>query len=173
MVDAIKEAFENCNPNNCISTVTYSTFKVFDRNDDCCFICTENEPQSLQFFTVNNPTEKSISFLAIDKCTIVVDSHKKCDCAVFDDASFYFVEMKTASTGARSKRKLDAFNQLKHCIGVFMDKINFDNYDTFALISFGSRYVFPRTSSTNMARRKELLDMYKVKLIEGNLIEFD
>ena len=172
MLDSIPAQFENCIPNNCLSTVTHNSFKVFDRENDCCYICTENEPKSLCYFTVNNPTNKPLNFLAIDKCTLTGDKDKKCDCAIFDNSLFYFIEMKTASSASRSKRRGDAYMQLKSTIGIFKERINFDNYEILALISFGQSYTIPRTNSTHMGRRKELFDLYRAKLVEGNLIEF-
>ncbi len=173
MVQQIPLHFENCTPNNCLSTVNYITFKVFDRVDNCCYICIENEPNSLCYFTVNNPTRKNINFLAIDKCTLTGDRDKKCDCAIFDSNSFYFIEMKTSTPAHRRKRKSDAYEQLKNTISIFKERIIFDNYELFALISFGQTYCIPKTDSSHMARRKELSDLYKAKLIEGNLIKFE
>ncbi len=173
MIESIIAQFENSAPNNCISTVEHGVFKVFDRHDNCCFICVENEPNTLCYFTVSNPTNKLINFLAIDKCTLMGDREKKCDCALFDDSSFYFIEMKTATPAQRRKRKSDAYEQLKSTIGIFKSKLSFDGYELWALISFGQSYAIPKTNSTQMARRKELFDLYRAKLIEGNFIEFN
>ncbi len=92
MRDKIRNAFPECINGDCMSTVNHTNFKIFDRTNNCCYVCTENEPKSLAHFQVNNPTQKDIHFLAIDKCCIVSDD-KKCDCALFDDVKFHFVEI--------------------------------------------------------------------------------
>jgi hypothetical protein len=80
--------------------------------------------------------------------------------------------MKTATPAQRRKRKSDAYEQLKNTIGIFKQRIDFSAYEILALISFGQSYTIPKTDSSHMARRKELFDLHKAKLIEGNLIEF-
>ena len=175
MVDSIKDVFEACAQNNCLQTVNFPQFAVYDRVGQCCYICTENPPNTLCFFTVTNPSEKPINFLAIDKCLISEDNEdeKKCDCAVFDEKEFHFVEIKTASTASRSKRRVKAFEQLKHTIGLFKSKIDFTNYDVFAMVCIGCKVIYPRSTSSHMGRRMEMSMRYNVKFVEGNMIPFE
>ncbi len=173
MIDKINNAFPDCIQNNCLSIVNHAAFKVFDRESACCFTCIAPFPNSLCFFTVENNTAKPLNFLAIDRCLIIDDDNKKCDCAVFNDNEFHFVEIKTASTGVRGKRRRTAFEQLKNTIDVFYGKMDFSGLNVFAMICIGCANVRPRTTSSQIARAVELSNTYGIKLVEGNIIPFN
>jgi hypothetical protein len=174
MIEIIPSEFPNCTPNGCISTVIDLEFRVYDRKDDCCFVSVDNHPDTLCYFTIKNPSGKQLTFLAIDKCLIPEDDdEKKCDCAVFDNKTFNFIEIKTASSGQRSKRRIKAFEQLKHTIGLFKSKMDFNNFDVYAMICIGCKAVYPRSTASHMGRRMEMSLLHKAKLVEGNLISFD
>ena len=172
MKDSIISSFSSCKQYDCIHTESSTTFKVADHEDKCCYISKDSELTSLSYCTVINPTAKPIHFLAIDKCLLKESDDKKCDCAIFDEKVFCFVEVKVTKR-KKSVRKNEAFEQLKTTITHFKEKLNFDSHKIEAWICFGSHTGIPKSSSTKMAKAKELYDSCNAYLYEGNQIEFN
>lgn len=118
MKELIEQAFPKSSENSCIEALQDIEFGVFDPATSKCIIQSSG---GKVHFTVKNPTQKTIHFLAIDKCIFFdSDEHKKCDFAVFDDKAFCFVELK--STKLKGTR-----NQLYATIKLFKEKISFES----------------------------------------------
>lgn len=173
MKSRILSAFPNCIEEKCFHIESSGTFKIFDREDKCCFICKEEEPDSLSFVTIKNESCKDLHFLAIDKCVLPGSEQKKCDCAIFDDATFCFIEIKVISSHKKkSIRKTEAYEQLKLTIQHFKKKVSFHGFTVDAYICLGRSITIPKCSSTKMARTKELFDLCGANLFEGNVVQF-
>ena len=113
---------------------------------------------------------EAVHFLAIDKCLFMDDVQtQRCDCAVFDDLTFCFVEIKTTSSEndrriAKCRKK--ASDQLLATILHFKNEMNLDGCQLEA-------YVTLVTESSTLARNideleEELLPKPRAR---ANLIE--
>lgn len=158
-----KSSFEN---------ITNSTFFVYDELDS-----TLQRPvrvvtnMSNYQLTVNNPSNNHICLIKTDKC-LFTDETKKCDCILFDNQQFFMVEIKTASSGAKSKRRKDAVKQLEITIGLLKEKsIDLSSHTTTALICFKSNEprIIQASRNSSAAIFKE---KYGIRLQEGNVIDF-
>lgn len=119
---------------------------------------------------VSNPGASNICLVKTDKC--LFDDISKCDCLLFDSDKFYFVEIKSSSTGTRKDKRHKAVGQLESTIELLVSNgITLDGYDSAAVICFKNENERPIQASRN-SRRAEFLEKYKVTLDEGNKIEF-
>lgn len=171
MIAKIITAFPKLVENKCFS-VQNTDFGIRDDQDK------EQEPSYIVFeieeahFKVKNPTGKEIHFIAIDKC-LWKDSDdigKKCDCIIFDDTSFFFIEIKNPKIGRQGNHRKKAEIQLHNTIKAFQSEINVNQYDIYAIICFVKNNS-PKltTGSQNM---KAFWDNYDITLYERNHWEF-
>ena len=109
----------------CFKTLNSQQFGICDPDDvktkNPCHV--QDDLNGITHFTVKNPTERDIHFLAIDHCLFLSDNSSRCDFAVFDDETFCLVEIKTASLGQRRNQRIKAEDQLKESVLFFRDKI--------------------------------------------------
>jgi hypothetical protein len=93
MKEAIKIAFPKVVSGGCLESTTETVFHIFDSPDDPkrCFIKRQDEEP--EHFKVKNPQSKVIHFLAIDKCIFSDTDVTRCDCAIFDETHFNFIEI--------------------------------------------------------------------------------
>lgn len=171
-----------CQTGNCLETRNEIIFWVdeypdeieFERNRKKSFVLIETEDELL--FTVKNPTQKDVHFLAIDQGIFwKTEKYKlgRCDFALFDDTRFCFIEIKEVTLKHRNKERLEAYKQLKETIVKFKNHIEFGHYQVEAQVSFkSSRKIYPRQSSSNQDIVKEFDDELAVALFENNDIEF-
>ena len=136
------------------------SFTLLETNDD-------------KLFTVNNPYQKEIIFVAIDKGIFTdEDKFKKCDFALFDDKRFCFIESENSKLNQRKEDRLYAYEQLKNTIRIFQNKIDFTNYQIEAQVSFKASRIYPRQRSSNQDKVLEFDNELAVALFENNDIEF-
>lgn len=175
MRDKIVTAFARCEANNCLSVETQKEFYIVDGESGKSEVCYDSSALNYPFFTVSNPKEKEIGFLAIDKCIFFEQDGEKCDCAVFDGHLICFIEMKKAlgKTRTRSKARDKAVGQLKETIAEFRQKIDFSPVQVEAILCVGFNTVYPRSRASNQNRVKEFQDDYNAELTEGNKIVFN
>lgn len=80
----------------------------------------EGKPAYIKYdsgqFEIKNNKERNISFLKIDDCIYTSKDDTRCDCAVFDDKIFCFIELKTCKVNNQSANRKKADNQLKKTI---------------------------------------------------------
>lgn len=138
MFSAINAAFPPTETNNCLQTITDSEFHIYDHETGRrCYL--QHDPDGVKHFTVKNTVGYPVHFLAIDKC-LLTDSEltQRCDCAVFDEQMFCFIEIKTTSSDndrriAKCRKK--ATDQLQATISYFRDKIGFETVQVEAYIT--------------------------------------
>ena len=171
-----------CPTGNCLETRNEIIFWVdeypdeieFERNRKKSFVLIETKDELL--FTVKNPTQKDVHFLAIDQGVFwKTEKYKlgRCDFALFDDTRFCFIEIKEVTLKHRNKERLEAYKQLKETILKFREHLDFGHYQIEAQVSFkSSRKIYPRQSSSNQDIAKEFDDELAVALFENNDIEF-
>ncbi|MDZ7897380.1 MAG: hypothetical protein U5N85_05035 [Arcicella sp.] len=167
-----------CQTGNCIETRNETIFWIDEYSTKepipveirgKSFILLETDDDRL--FTVNNPSQKEITFIAID-AGIFTDNAPKCDFALFDNQRFCFVECKDSVKKQRSKERKSAFIQLKTTIIRFKENLDFGSYKIEAQVSMKAQMVFPRKSCSREDMVKEFEDELAVTLFENNEIEF-
>lgn len=170
MKSQIETVFPQCIENTCLEAMNHSKFWINDPNDDQtkCELTIEENPNN--HFEIENPTEKEIYFLAIDKCIFQdSDEHQKCDFAVFDNNCFCWVEIKTGKLRSRRKDRKTAIEQLRTTIGIFKEQLSFEDLNLEATICFYStQKTYPQSNAQNLAERKRFLDEFQTRLMEGN-----
>lgn len=172
MIELINEAYANCNLNHCLEVENSQSFIVVDTTGGRSEIFRESELPPFPYLTIKNPNEKNINFLAIDECIYFSADGKKCDCAVFDENRFCFVEIKSGMGKSRRHKKQEAAEQLKNAIRLFKNNIDFSSYEIEAILCVGFKTSFPRIKASSIYLSKDFQDSLNAELFEGNEIEF-
>ncbi len=106
---------------NCVEVINDKNFSIKDGEDqEPAFIDYRNG----QFEVINN-TQEEIKFLKVDDCLEFTPNTKKCDCIIFNNNDFCFIELKTLkSTKAttKAKRRKKAEDQLRDTINKFSNE---------------------------------------------------
>lgn len=131
-IDQIKldEAFatETYRPfNECWTVRMDRSLMVIDDNEECISRFTDNPDDEKKALMVVNDKNRQIVLLSIDNKLIKEHRGGICDCALFDDKQFHFVEFKTNAYGNSPEQVCETFDkatsQLKETIHVFKDKL--------------------------------------------------
>lgn len=164
----IEAAFSQCAKNDCYTTLLNESIYIADTEDKqpCSIVVTEDQAH----LVVQNPSKKAIYFLKIDQCLFFDDSeHKKCDCAVFDEAVFCFVEIKnTVRAKQRQKHRRKAREQLATTIELFQTQLDLSTYQQKAIVCFTFKPARPLASTRAQEAAILFQDQYNVTLLEGN-----
>ncbi len=128
-------------------------------------------------FLIINPHQKTVYMLATDNCFLdYLDEYegKRCDCIVFDDHYFCFVELKLNVLRSRKaiRRLRRAGEQLGNMIEFFRETFgkasrDFLGFELEAYVVM-RQDVYPRRSSSRTEILVEFLEEYKVELWERN-----
>ncbi|MBB3840943.1 hypothetical protein FHS57_004964 [Runella defluvii] len=173
MKQSVESAFPQVLAGNCLESTTQPQFELFDSQvpPQRCYIKHSDEQEG--HFSVTNDSQKTIHFLAIDKCVFGDDAETHCDCALFDENVFCFIEIKDAGKRTRKEHRRKAYQQLKSTILVFRFREVFrEETQVEAIISFVSKSSYPvRTSSSADAALMFELEC-NAQLMEGNQKEF-
>lgn len=157
----VNSSFPNCLTNNCLETVDLVEFFIIDTGGRCRLHIGPEDEVELPWFHVKNPTERKLNFLAIDQCLFFEADGKRCDCAVFDESVFRFIELKKASkTRTRSKKRDHAIEQLKATISLFWSALTLNDFTLEAYLCVGHKRAVPRISATSQNHRKDFYDNY-------------
>lgn len=173
MKQSVESAFPQVLTGNCLESTTQPQFELFDSQvpPQRCYIKHNDEQEG--HFSVINDSRKTIHFLAIDKCVFGDDAETHCDCALFDENVFCFIEIKDAGKRTRKEHRRKAYQQLKSTILVFrLREVFREETQVEAIISFVSKSSYPvRTSSSADAALMFELEC-NAQLMEGNQKEF-
>ena len=146
----IKNAYPQIIQNSCLEILTDVEFSIYDSEIGRCFI--QKEEDSVIHFTVKNPNQKEIGFLAIDKCIFMdSDKIKRCDCAVFDNKTFCFIEIKETNQ-RKSENSRKAKEQLLITINEFKNKIDFSDkrLEAYVVVGLDFKKVSPASKSQDL-----------------------
>lgn len=140
MKSIIEYAFPRIVVDGCLETTAKSEFGILDRKAEKCII--QHYEGGKIHFIVLNPNQKPIHFLAIDHCLFSdnlpkTENHQRCDCAIFDETTFCFIEIKDVVFSQKSKESRDAKNQLLDTIDIFQNKIDFKGKRLEAYVCVG------------------------------------
>lgn len=100
------------NLSQCIESINKEHFFIKDAGDqEAAFIVEENGE-----FEVTNNTSNSIYFLKTDSCVYTSEAPKRCDCAIYNDDTFCFVELKLSKRTQWKSWRKSAEEQLEATI---------------------------------------------------------
>ena len=173
MLDSIKAAFPRTEVKACLQTLTDSEFHIYDHETEKrCYVQVNLE--GIKHFTVKNADKRSVHFLAIDKCLLMDDERtQRCDCAVFDDQTFCFIEIKTTSSMTqRKKLRREAKNQLKAAINFFRNKVAFDSIQIEAYVSLLTDLETRPLNRASLLEETEEFYEIDVTLFHDNIKQF-
>lgn len=172
MHDLIKRVFTLTEQNSCLQTITKAEFHIYDdtAGKKQCYI--QDDPIGVKHFTVENPAKRSIHFLAIDHCLLFDGDSAHCDCAVFDEKTFCFIEIKeTTRPNKRAEYTHDAKEQLKATILYFNQRLTFTTKRIEAYVCVSDTSPRPARPSNNLNEQVEFADL-KAILYHGNIKRF-
>jgi len=170
------ESFLSEDKKNCLTSTQAEIFSVAeelksDGQKGKCYLIEHTEEAILK---VSNSSKKVIFLLAIDDCIFSSADLSRCDCAVFDDKSFYFIEIKDSySKKQRSDHRDKASLQLRSALEFFTQKFDFKSYQLNAVICFRFQKRYPTKITTRQQDAVDFWDSFKAKLLEGNEIQFE
>ncbi len=166
MKEQLLIAFPACEKGKCLETLVRAKFDIFDKEGERCYVRKSGDEPI--HFAIENPNQKEVNFLAIDGCLFGSGDGKRCDCAVFDDKTFCWIEIKDTNPKQRSGNRKTAIGQLKATISLFKSKVDMSSYQLEAHMCLGVRKVYPAVSAQNQSAVKEFFDELKTDLLEGN-----
>ena len=170
MRNLIERTFIKTVQNSCLQTSTEVEFFVFDTEAKQCAI--QTDPAGIKHFTVENPGRRDIHFLAIDHCLFSDKDATRCDCAIFDEKTFCFVEIKETETAARrSAHYQKAKDQLKATIQYFQERMTFTTKRIEAYACVGKTIARPARQTNDLNEQVEFADIGAV-LYHGNIKRF-
>ena len=146
----IEKAYPQTAQNSCLEILTGLEFSIYDSEIGRCFI--QKEEDEIIHFTIKNPNQKEIGFLAIDKCIFMDnDKIKRCDCAVFDNKTFCFIEIKETNQ-RKSENRRKAKEQLLTTINEFKDKIDFSDkrLEAYVVVGLDFKKISPASKSQDL-----------------------
>ena len=106
------------NFNECLESVDKKHFFIQDGNDQEPSFIVENKGE----FEVINNTNLPIKFLKTDACVSSSNDDKRCDCTIYNDNTFCFVELKNSKRTNWKIHRETAEKQLKATILDFKDE---------------------------------------------------
>jgi hypothetical protein len=174
VINTIKLAFPQTEINGCLQTLTDAKFHIYDHETEKrCYVHTETE--GIKHFTVENMDGRPVHFLAIDKCMLADDKlTQRCDCAIFDEQTFCFIEIKTTSSMTqRKKLRREAKNQLKAVIAYFRENNAFVPHSIEAYVSLLTDSQTRPLNRASLVEETEEFDEIGVTLFHDNRKRFE
>jgi len=90
MINKLKNIFPHLQEKECLKIVTHKLFDILDdKVGEKAYIINNNGQ-----FNVLNKNEKAISFLSVDDCLYNSADGKRCDCIIYNNEVFCFIELK-------------------------------------------------------------------------------
>lgn len=175
MTPQITALYPHVLTNNCLEVRNDLELKIVEPhgNGKCQINNLSIDPN----FLVRNPDSKDINFLAIDGCVFTIEPHKRCDCAVYDDSTFCFVEIKDSDTTlvslmTRQNHLTKAYQQLEVSINLFTSTMNFTGYNLEAIVSFREKPPIPAVAASDQYQIFHFFSSYNVSLSVTNVKTF-
>lgn len=170
LISHLVRAFPDRSVKTCLTNSNSTKFCIVEPElDKKCVIKNSDEPG----FVVKNPNQKTIHLLVVDHCLFNDQDPKRCDCIVFDDIYFCFVELKlNVSKRKQTSVKLrEAREQLGETIKFFKSKSSKKLSEELskmileAYIAMKS-HVYPRQRAERQDIFDAFLEEYGVPLFE-------
>ncbi|WP_297440407.1 hypothetical protein [Sulfurimonas sp.] len=106
------------NFNHCLESINKKNFFIQDGNDKQPAFIVEKHGE----FEVINNTKHPINFLKIDSCVANSTDNSRCDCAIYNNTTFCFIELKCIKPKNLQKNRRKAEKQLEVTIQAFRNK---------------------------------------------------
>jgi len=145
------------NFDDCLEAISAKHFFIQDGENNQPAFIKQNDGQ----FEVINKTTKDINFLKVDDCLDFEVDTKKCDCIVFNEETFCFIELKTLQsekTTIKTKRRKKAEEQLKVTINKFADEGLIQNRQREAYVSLTCIKESTLTNIPNISNQEAISD---------------
>ena len=162
------------NFNSCIESIVKKHFFIEDIKD--------KEPAEIKYtdgeFEVINHTNSPIDFLKIDSCIYSSGDTTRSDCAVYDNDTFCFIELKCIKPKNFAKKRREAEDQLEATIRDFKDKeiIKGKNLEAYVcsncIIKVNAKYESITKQPRNKDQETNFLFNLKTKLYYATKKEF-
>jgi hypothetical protein len=170
MDNKLRTVFAQIEENQCFQLISDTEFQIYDSDEEQrCFILTEETTSANgQFFKVINRNKENIRFLAVDKCLFFDnDKFKRCDCILYNQEYFCFVELKKVETTRnRNSAKKTARAQLYSTIKILTEKVHFENLRLEAYLCVGYKPSNPATLASSQSAKVAFEDL-NTKLYNG------
>lgn len=175
---------ENTLPSTCISMNTSEYTLVQDNyvSNVCIFVSPLNFEEAeieRSFFSIYNPNLKPVYLWAIDGCFMRTSDEMRCDCSLFTESEFCFVEFKlnasTATLSGIKKNRRKAYKQLKTTVNLLFNALTLKNLtlgDVTLEAYICTPPVWPSNDTSLDSERIEFLEHYGVSLFEKNNKQF-
>lgn len=174
MIKNLHDAFPQIIENACLEFLNHKEFEIYDcpeEDKSCtkgrCYIQENGQ------FKVINPLSKEIGFLAVDKCIFFDDDKfKKCDCIVYDETTFCFIEIKEFNTkkkiGKRRREKRESsLLQVEATIKQFRDKFNVErNLEAYICVKQYTEGI-PKSKASTSDQKLKFEEELRTTLFDG------
>lgn len=101
--------------NECSEVISLTNFFIQDGEDNKPVYIVDNNGE----FQIINNDKKDLTFIAIDSCIYNSEDDKRCDCAIYDDNTLCFIELKNCKRTAWKSHRENAEKQLEKTINNF------------------------------------------------------
>lgn len=166
LISHLVRAFPHRSVKTCLTNSNSTKFCIVEpESDKKCVIKNSDEPG----FVVKNPSQKTIHLLVMDHCLFNDQDTKRCDCILFDDIYFCFVELKLNVTKQKqaSDKLKEAREQLGQTIEVCKNRLPepLSKMVLEAYVAMKS-HMYPQQSANRSHIFVSFLEQYKVPLFE-------
>lgn len=168
-------------PSKCM--ISSSDVRFFVDDDKvlgyCGIVLPNPQLDSTKMFEVNNPDSKKVELWRIDGCFFRKSSPQRCDCVLFDDTYFCFVEFKTNAESLLLKtikaNRIKAIMQLEKTIQLVDTKLAEEGLDYMGYVKEAylcTPVTYPNKGTAIRSEQIRFLTTYDTKLFEKNGKEF-
>jgi hypothetical protein len=169
MKDALKAAFGQ-NVSTCIQETNNVLIEVYD-----CYDCEPDRQRSYiktakthpVHFILQNPSQATLVFAAIDNCILPSSAVARCDFAIGNFQRLFLVEVKQVSMGQRSTARSAATHQLSSTLTLLRAHIPLHSTDLVAVICLKAAQAYPVQSARKVAERVRFKEEFSADLVEG------
>ncbi len=182
MISLLKKVFPARPIDKCLDFDIQERFYICeDSVTNVSYILRNGDEQTNEGFLVINPEQKEIYLLSIDNCFFTSHdeyTEQRCDCVVFDNRCFCFLELKLNAYEPKQavKHSRKARKQLGAMI-VFFQKAfdeaskSLSDFELEAFIAMRQN-IYPKKRSSRDIIFVKFLEKYRVPLYEKNVKEF-
>ena len=173
MKQSIEMAFPQSIAGDCLIVQSSEEFHIYDRvtHPKRCYI--RDDETQVVHFTVVNPQNKDIHFLAIDACLFDEKDEPRCDFAIFDDTVFCFVEIKDIKGRQRRNARINAQKQLSNTIKQFLNSGIAFSAGLEAIVCFATEKIYPATTAQSIDAVVEFEQEFGARFLIGNSRTFE
>ena len=124
MINKLKILFPHFVEKECWIETSDKEIEIYDHEKEKrCYLDKRFKTE----FTVINPSEKKINFIAVDSCLLSSSDPSRSDCMVFDEKTVCFIELKKCKKKNVKDNQKGAIDQLEAFVKFFIENsLNID-----------------------------------------------